>query len=124
MTTTALPQLDPARLDVREVDCTDKRGLIFERWRSLAPGQHFVLVNSHDPIPMYYMLSGQFPGQLNWEYEERTPAYVAIRITKVGSGVAYKPFVPPANAPTSCDHGAPDAVESVVDADGTGQGTK
>jgi uncharacterized protein (DUF2249 family) len=118
MTNSALPHLDLARLDVREVACSNNRGLIFERWLSLAPGQHFVLVNHHDPIPMYHMLSGQFPGQLNWEDEERTPEYVAIRITKVGPGVAYKPFVPPANAPTACDHGAPNAVESVVDADG------
>ncbi len=112
MTITALSQLDPIRLDVRSVDCTDKRGLIFERWMSLAPGQHFVLVNSHDPIPMYYMLSGQFPEQLNWEYEERTPEYVAIRITKVGPGVVYKPFAPPMDAPTTCGHAAPDAAES------------
>ena len=119
MTTTALP-----RLDVRQVDCTDKRGLIFERWLSLAPGQHFVLVNHHDPIPMYHMLAGQFPGQLNWEYEERTPDYVAIRITKVGPGVPYQPFVPPAGAPATFDHGAPHAQESAVDADGIGRGTK
>jgi len=120
MTTTALPHLDDSHLDVRQVDCTDKRGLIFERWLSLAPGQHFVLVNHHDPIPMYHMLSGQFPGQLNWEYEARTPEYVAIRITKVGPGVIYQPFVPPADALIACDHGAPDAAESVADADGIG----
>ena len=121
MTTTALSQLDPTRLDLCEVDCADKRGLILGRWLSLAPGQHFVLVNSHDPIPMYHMLSGQFPGQLNWAYEERTPEYVAIRITKVGPGVPYQPFVPPANAPTACDHGAPDTATSVIDADGIGR---
>lgn len=110
-----------SRLDLRQVDCSDKRGLILERWVSLAPGQHFVLVNHHDPIPMYQMLSGQFPGQLNWEYEERTPEYVAIRITKIGPGVPYRPFVPPADAPTACDHGAPGAAESVVDADEIGR---
>jgi uncharacterized protein (DUF2249 family) len=122
MITPALPRLDDSPLDLRQVDCSDKRRLILERWLALAPGQHFVLVNHHDPIPMYQMLAGQFPGQLNWEYEERTPDHVAIRITKVGSGVPYRPFVPPANAPTACDHGAPDAAESAANADGIGRG--
>jgi uncharacterized protein (DUF2249 family) len=121
MTTTALPPLDDFHLDLRQVDCSDKRGLILGRWRSLAPGQHFVLVNHHDPIPMYHMLAGQFPGQVNWEYAERTPAYVAIRITKVGPGVPHQPFVPPVNASTACDHGAPDTAPAVIDAGGIGR---
>ncbi|MBI5382830.1 MAG: DUF2249 domain-containing protein [Opitutae bacterium] len=118
MNTTAHPQ--NTRLDVREVDCSSKRELIFERWLSLQPGEHFVLVNHHDPVPMYYMLSGQFPEQVNWEYEERTAEYVAIRITKVGAGIAFRPFTPPQGAATSCGHSHADDDASVIELDARG----
>jgi len=74
------------RLDVTEVHCRDKHGKIMARWNALVPGQSFVLVNGHDPLPLYYQFQSQFPGEFDWVYEERGPSSYAIRITRLADG--------------------------------------
>jgi uncharacterized protein (DUF2249 family) len=101
------PIIDPARFDVREMPCKIKHGLILQRFEALLPGEHFVLVNGHDPVPLYHHISALFPGQLGWDYEERGPEVFAIRIAKLAPGMTATPFVAPPGAPTKCDHDAP-----------------
>lgn len=74
---------DPAYFDVREIPCRIKHGQIFQRWLDLPVGQHFILVNDHDPVPLYYQFSAQFPGAFSWEYEVRGPDEFHVRITKL-----------------------------------------
>jgi hypothetical protein len=40
-------------LDVRQEAPATRHGLIFTTYAELAPGQSFVLVNGHDPLPLY-----------------------------------------------------------------------
>lgn len=76
---------DPAYFDVREIPCRIKHGQIFQRWLDLPVGQHFILVNDHDPVPLYYQFSAQFPGAFSWEYELRGPDEFHVRITKLAA---------------------------------------
>lgn len=76
---------DDTYFDVREIPCRVKHGQIFQRWLDLPVGSHFVLVNDHDPVPLYYQFAAQFPGAFNWEYVLRGPDEFQVRITKLAA---------------------------------------
>ncbi|WP_221033220.1 DUF2249 domain-containing protein [Actomonas aquatica] len=89
------------RFDVRPIPCRIKHGMIFERWHNLAVGEHFTLVNDHDPVPLYYQFAAEFPHAFNWEYEERGPEQFAVRITRLApTPRPATPVTAPAAAPT------------------------
>ena len=65
---------DPqAVVDVREIPPRDRHPLIFDTFACLDPGQHFELVNDHDPLPLYYQFKAERTGQFNWRYLEEGP---------------------------------------------------
>lgn len=76
------------RFDVREIPCQTKHPLIMQRWFGLATGAHFILVNDHDPVPLYYQFNALFPQAFGWEYLERGPEVFQIRITKLAAVTA------------------------------------
>lgn len=84
---------DPTRFDVRTIPCRVKHAQIFQRWNELPVGRHFVLVNDHDPIPLYHQFSAQFPGAFSWEYLLSGPEEFQVRITRLA------PSTPPSAAP-------------------------
>ena len=47
--------------------------LIFEHYNKLAPGEGHVLVNDHDPKPLYYQFEAEHKGDFTWEYLESGP---------------------------------------------------
>ena len=69
-------------LDVRETPCSIKHGLIVQSFVDLAVGEHFILRNGHDPVPLRYQFEAQFPNIFTWEYVHRLPEDVAVKITK------------------------------------------
>lgn len=76
--------LGPDRiLDVRPIPCAIKHGLIFRVWRELAAGDHFVLLNDHDPVPLRYQFAAEFPEAFAWDYLERGPEDFRVKITKL-----------------------------------------
>jgi len=74
---------DSARFDVREISCREKHARIFQRWNELPVGGYFVLVNDHDPVPLYYQFDAQFPDAFTWEYLERGPEEFQVKITRI-----------------------------------------
>jgi uncharacterized protein (DUF2249 family) len=70
----------PAELDVREIVSRERHSLIFDAFAQLPPGQSFVLVNHHDPKPLYYQFQAEQPGQVHWEYLEQGPELWRVRI--------------------------------------------
>ena len=40
-------------MDVRPIPCSVKHGLIIKQWLELSVGDHFILLNDHDPVPRY-----------------------------------------------------------------------
>ncbi len=70
---------DP-QLDVRSEAPMHRHRLIFDSYEGLAPGQGFVLVNDHDPKPLYYQFEAEQPGQFTWTYLEEGPEVWRVRI--------------------------------------------
>lgn len=83
--------------DVRTIACRQKHALIFQRWAVLEPGEHFVLVNDHDPVPLYYQFAGQFPDAFSWEYLLAGPDEFQVKITRLKATPApvSRPTLPP-----------------------------
>jgi uncharacterized protein (DUF2249 family) len=54
--------------------------VIFERFNVLPVGGSFVLVNDHDPKPLYYQLVAEYEGQLLWQYLEEGPEVWRVRL--------------------------------------------
>ncbi|MCX7624555.1 MAG: DUF2249 domain-containing protein [Thermomicrobium sp.] len=71
-------------LDVRAVPPPRRHPLIFQTFEALAPGEAFVLVNDHDPKPLFYQFQAELTGRFTWDYLERGPHVWRVRIGKVG----------------------------------------
>lgn len=71
-------------LDIRPVEPRERHPLIFDRWEGLGPGESFVLVNDHDPVPLYYQFQAEKPGEATWDYVESGPDIWQVRIGKAG----------------------------------------
>jgi len=69
-------------VDVRQVPPPQRHPLIFSTFDRLAQGQTMVLVNDHDPKPLYYQLSFERAGQFDWEYLEQGPEVWRVAIRK------------------------------------------
>lgn len=67
-------------LDVRNVVARQRHALIFDTFTGLAPGQAFVLINDHDPRPLYYQFQAEHTGQFSWDYLEQGPEVWRVRV--------------------------------------------
>ncbi|NLF63316.1 MAG: DUF2249 domain-containing protein, partial [Chloroflexi bacterium] len=67
-------------LDIRLLPPIQRHPLIFQRFEALAPGESFVLVNDHDPKPLFYQFQAEHTGQFTWEYLEQGPAVWQVRL--------------------------------------------
>ena len=70
------------RLDVREITPRERHPLIFSTFDNLPAGSSMLLVNDHDPKPLYYQLQAERSGQVDWQYVESGPETWQVRITK------------------------------------------
>jgi uncharacterized protein (DUF2249 family) len=68
------------QLDVRVIAPRDRHELIFDTYASLLPNETFILINDHDPKPLYYQFSAEHPGQFTWDYLEKGPEVWRVRI--------------------------------------------
>lgn len=69
-------------VDVRMLVPAQRHQKIFQLVEELQPGTAFVLVNDHDPKPLYYQLEAEYPGQFSWSYRERGPEVWRVEIGK------------------------------------------
>lgn len=69
-------------IDVRTIAPRERHPLIFNTFHDLAPGASFLLVNDHDPKPLYYQFHAEHGGQFKWEYLESGPEVWKVRIGK------------------------------------------
>ena len=85
MNTTQIPNLIGADkvMDVRPIPCSIKHGLIIKTWIALPVGDHFILLNDHDPVPLYYQFAAQWPGAFTWEHLVKGPEEFRVKITRV-----------------------------------------
>jgi uncharacterized protein (DUF2249 family) len=69
-------------LDVRTIVPRERHPLIFGTFRNLAPGDAFLLVNDHDPKPLYYQFQAELGEPFQWEYLESGPEVWKVRIAR------------------------------------------
>lgn len=69
-------------LDVRTISPPQRHPRIFSTFDALATGEHFVLVNDHDPKPLYYQFLHERPDAFDWRYLEQGPATWRVQITR------------------------------------------
>ena len=67
-------------LDVRTLIPRDRHRQIFETYANLEPGESFVLVNDHDPRPLYYQFDAEYEGEFSWSYLEEGPTTWRVEI--------------------------------------------
>jgi regulator of cell morphogenesis and NO signaling len=77
-----------AVLDVRDVPPRIRHPKIFETFDALAPGASFVLVNDHDPKPLFYQFQFERAKAFGWRYLEEGPETWRVQITKVAPPLA------------------------------------
>ncbi len=75
--------LDEKILDVRILPPAQRHDTVFSTFDQLEPGSAFVLVNDHDPKPLYYEFLHEREGEFEWEYLEEGPSVWRVRIRKV-----------------------------------------
>ena len=71
-----------ALIDVRPIAPRERHPLIFSTFGQLEEGQALVLVNDHDPKPLYYTFQSEMPGTFAWDYLEQGPQVWRVAITK------------------------------------------
>ncbi len=70
----------PRLLDVRTLIPMERHRQIFETYAKLQPGESFVLVNDHDPKPLYYQFEAEHTGQFSWNYLQQGPQVWQVEI--------------------------------------------
>jgi uncharacterized protein (DUF2249 family) len=69
-----------AILDIRSEPPARRHELIFETYHGLGAGEAFVLVNDHDPKPLWYQFEAEYAGKFSWDYLEQGPTDWRVRI--------------------------------------------
>jgi len=86
MNTTAIAEnfIGPDRvMDVREIPCSIKHGLILRTCAELPVGAYIILLNGRDPVHIREEISTWWPGALAWEYLARNADEVRVKVTKL-----------------------------------------
>lgn len=69
-------------LNVTIIPPKNRHPLIFKTFDELKAGHGFILVNDHDPKPLYYSFLHEREGQFEWEYLEQGPLVWKVKILK------------------------------------------
>ncbi|MDA8364481.1 MAG: DUF2249 domain-containing protein [Gammaproteobacteria bacterium] len=70
-------------IDVRSIPPRERHPLIFDTFLRLAPGESLLLINDHDPKPLYYQFRAEHAESFDWIYLEEGPDRWQVRIAKV-----------------------------------------
>ena len=74
---------EPTVIDVRTIARGGRHPRVFARYASLAPGDAFILVNSHDPKPLRREFEAIHAGAFTWDYLQTGPEEWRVRIGRV-----------------------------------------
>ncbi len=67
-------------LDVRSEPPARRHELIFDTYHALGAGGAFVLVNDHDPKPLWYQFEAEHAGAYTRDTHEQAPEVWRVRI--------------------------------------------
>ncbi len=71
-------------IDVRPIESREKHNEIFKMFFSLKPGESMLLINDHDPKPLYYQMEAENKNEFDWKYIENGPETWKVNIKKTG----------------------------------------
>jgi uncharacterized protein (DUF2249 family) len=71
-----------ATIDVRHIAPRERHPLIFGTFDRLAAGESLLLVNDHDPKPLFYQFQAESKGEFTWDYLETGPEVWQVQIGK------------------------------------------
>ena len=69
-------------IDVRAIAPHERHAQLFDRFDGLLPGEAFVIVNDHNPVPLRRQLEGRSPGEVQWTCLQDGPALWRVQIGK------------------------------------------
>ena len=69
-------------LNVTTIVPKERHPLIFGTFDGLAAGEAFVLINDHDPKPLYYQFLHEREGLFTWEYLQQGPDLWKVKIAR------------------------------------------
>ena len=75
-------------VDVRPLPPRERHPLIFGTFDALAPGEALLLINDHDPKPLFYQFQAESRGEFTWDYLETGPEVWRVRIGRTIPGEA------------------------------------
>lgn len=81
--TTSITQasdMDDVVVDVRNIAPKERHPLIFDTFDGLTAGQSMILVNDHEPRPLYYQFLHERAGLFDWTYLQEGPDEWRVRI--------------------------------------------
>ncbi|MBK6832793.1 MAG: iron-sulfur cluster repair di-iron protein [Bacteroidetes bacterium] len=71
-----------ATIDVTIIEPKLKHPTIFKKFDSLNGGEAFIILNDHDPKPLYYQLLGERGNIFTWDYIEAGPEQWLVKIKR------------------------------------------
>lgn len=82
------PQSFKTTVDVRTIAPRERHPLIFGTFDRLAAGEALLLVNDHDPKPLFYQFQAESKGEFTWDYLESGPEVWQVKIGKPAGAAA------------------------------------
>jgi uncharacterized protein (DUF2249 family) len=76
------PESFKTTVDVRTIAPRERHPLIFGTFDRLAAGEALLLVNDHDPKPLFYQFQAESKGEFTWDYLESGPEVWQVKIGK------------------------------------------
>ncbi|MFB6179263.1 MAG: DUF2249 domain-containing protein [Halorientalis sp.] len=84
----ALDDSDRGKIDVRDLKPQRRHEALLAAFEELEPDEGFVLVNDHDPKPLYHELKSMHGDVVGWEYRSRGSDGWRVEITRTGESDA------------------------------------
>ena len=69
-------------LNVTTILPRERHPRIFKTFDGLEKGDTFMLINDHDPKPLYYAFLHEREGLFDWKYVEQGPVTWKVKISK------------------------------------------
>jgi uncharacterized protein (DUF2249 family) len=76
---------EPEVFDARRYVPAERHRKIFEILGDLDAGESFILVNDHDPKPLYYQLEAEQPRTFSWTYLEQGSEVWRVQIGRLAA---------------------------------------
>ncbi|SRR5690606_3438277 len=70
-------------LDVRVLIPIERHKLLVRRFKELPVDNHFIFINDHDPIPLFYELRSIYGDVVGWDYLNRGGREWKIKVTRL-----------------------------------------